>query len=194
MTFGTVLYGACLTEKEPRTLLRIAVIAMIGACLFDIAFTLKAYEALGISPFVFIFFTSSTLFPLILAFFIIPLFVIVAKISPTHVEATIFSFSASVSTGCLMFISKMVGVLWNKLTFQVSADSLDDLYKLYIIEIVGLLICLFYAKLIPTWAEVEEVQNHLKDLHLSAKTPLKINKQGSIESYDGENNTPLINK
>ena len=185
MTLGTVIYGTWLKEWETRTLLRLAIFGMITACLFDIAFTLKVYETLGIKPFVFIFFTSSTLFPLILAFFVIPPFVLVAKISPTHVEATIFAFSASLIVGCLMFISKMVGLLWNKLTFQVTADNLEDLYKLYIIEIVGLLICLFYLRLIPTWQEVEEVQEHLQDLHLAAKTPLTIKKQGSIESYDG---------
>ena len=124
---------------------------------FDIALTLKWYENLGVNVFTFLFFTSSTLFPLVLGLFIIPPFVLIAKISPTHVEATIFSFSASIVSLTMGFAGKMMGLLWNALFFHVDADNLDDLYKMYILEMCLTFVCLLYVRLIPTWEEVEEV-------------------------------------
>ena len=73
----------------------------------------------------------------------------------------------------------MTGILWNKLVFHVSQDNLDSLYQCYILEFVGLLLILPFVRLIPTWAEVEEVQANLADLNLDAKTPIKMKRQQS---------------
>lgn len=181
-----MIYSIFLKKVETRTLILVAVFVMGIGNLFDIALTLKWYEKLGISVFTFLFFTSSTLFPLILGLIIIPPFVLIAKISPTHVEATIFAFSASIISLCMTFFGKMMGVVYNSLFFHVTADNLEDLYKMYILEMCCTFLCLCYVPLIPTWAEVEEVQAHVADLNLDAKTPLKISKQGSIESYHGD--------
>ena len=185
-----MIYSICLRWKETRTLLFIAVFVMAIGNFFDIALTLKWYETLGIDVFTFLFFTSSTLFPLILGLIIIPPFVLIAKISPTHVEATIFSFSASVISLCMTFLGKMMGLLWNKLIFHVDSENMEELYKMYILEMCLTFVCLFYTPLIPTWDEVAEVQAHIADLNLDAKTPLKINKQGSIEPMVFEEGKP----
>jgi len=121
MSFGVLIYSIWMKEYETRTLVRIALIVMAVSSFFNIALTLKWYEVLGISSFTFIFFTSSTLFPLILGLFIIPPFVLIAKITPSHVEATIFAFSASIINGSALFLSRMMGVVWNKLFFHVTA-------------------------------------------------------------------------
>ena len=178
-----MIYSIFLRRAETRTLVFTAVLVMALGNFFDIALTLKWYERLGIDVFTFLFFTSSTLFPLILGLIIIPPFVLIAKISPTHVEATIFSFSASIISLCMTFTGKMMGLLWNTLFFHVDADNLDELYKMYILEVALTLVCLCYVPLIPTWAEVEEVQAHIADLNLDAKTPLQVRRQGSIEPY-----------
>ena len=209
ITIGVLIYSIFLKKTETRTLVYIAVTVMGIGNFFDVALTLKWYEGLGVSAFTFLFFTSSTMFPLILGLFIIPPFVLIAKISPTHVEATIFSFSASIISLCMTFTGKMMGLLYNTLFFHVDADNLEDLYKMYILEMCLTFVCLFFVRLIPTWAEVEEVQAHLADLNLDAKTPLTVHRQGSIEPYEGsdynennegkaafENNkkTPLLQK
>lgn len=158
ISIGVIIYSVWLKQTETRTLLTIALLVMAVSALFDIALTLQWYEELGISAFTFIFFTSSTMFPLVLGLFIIPPFVLIAKISPTHVEATVFAFSASAINGCMFFLSRMMGVLWNKLFFHVKEDNLTNLYKLYIVELVCVLFCLLFVRLIPTWDEVHEVQ------------------------------------
>ena len=174
-----MIYSICLKKKETRTLVTISLLIQAVGALFDTALTLKWYEKLGIKPFTFLFFTSSTLFPLIIGLFLIPPFVLIAKISPTHVEATVFAFSASIINGCMFMVARMTGIVWNKLVFHVSQDNLDSLYQCYILEFVGLLLILPFVRLIPTWAEVEEVQANLADLNLDAKTPLTLKRQQS---------------
>ena len=186
MSIGILIYSVFMREFETRTLVTIALVVTLISSFANVALTLQWYEQLGMSAFTFIFFTSSTLFPLILGLFVIPPFVLVAKISPTHVEATIFSFSASLINGCIFFLSRMMGVFWNNVLFKVEAEDLDNLYKLYLFEMCMMLICLCYIPLLPTWAEVEEVQKHLADLNLDAKTPRTIKQQNSIEPYEGE--------
>ena len=92
-TVGILVYSIFLRKTETRTLVLISLFVMAFAAIFDIALTLKWYEKLGIKPFTFLFFTTSSLFPLILGLFIIPPFVLIAKITPSHVEATVFAFS-----------------------------------------------------------------------------------------------------
>ena len=150
---------------ETRTLLGIALFFMTLAAGCDTLFTMKVYENLGIDPFIFCFFTSTTLFTLVLALFMIPPFVLVAKISPSHVEAIIFSFVASIVSLCIFSLPKLSGVIWNKLLFHITEENLDELYKVNILEIVATLACFCYLPLIPTWEEVAEVQAHLADLN-----------------------------
>ena len=175
-TLGVMVYTIFLREKETRTLVTISIFFMAVACVFDIALTLKWYEKLGIKPFTFLFFTSSTLFPLITGLFIIPPFVLIAKISPTHVEATIFAFSASIINGCLFFVPRMMGIMWNKLIFHVDAENLENLYKCYLLDLVGILLLFPFVRLIPTWEEVEAVQARLADLHSDARSQLQVNR------------------
>ena len=68
---------------------------------------------LGISDMVFSVLTQTTFFPFVMAFYILPPFVLVAKITPAHVEATIFSFSASVINAGIHFLGKYMGLAWN---------------------------------------------------------------------------------
>ena len=119
MTIGVFFYSIFLKKSETRTLLAICLVVEVISNLSNIAFTLKWYETIGVSAFTFVFFTSSTIFPLAIAFYMIPPFVLIAKISPTHVEATIFSFSASVIACCVFFTPRMMSLLWNSLVVHV---------------------------------------------------------------------------
>ena len=116
--------------------------------------------------------TSSTLLPLTNCLFVLAPSVLIAKISPTHVEATIFSFSISIMNGCIFFMTRMMGVLINSLFFQITEEDLTGLYKLYIWEVCGALISLMYVRMIPTSEDVAEIQKQLASLNIEAKTPL----------------------
>ena len=172
LSVGVLIYSTCLKGFETRTLLAITLCIQAFGSFNNIGLTLEWYTNLGLSPYAYSFLTSCTIFPLTMAFYIIAPSVLIAKISPTHVEATVFSFSISVINSCIFVVARSMGILINSLFFDITTENLTELYKLYIWEVCGALICLFYIKLIPTSEEVAEVQKHLESLNLDAKTPL----------------------
>ena len=92
-------------------------------------------------------------------FHVLPAFALIAKITPEHVEATIFSFAASVINLGIHFGGKYMGLAWNKAIFDVDKDNMgEELWKLNLLEIGLSLLCFAYLPLVPTWAEVRKVQ------------------------------------
>ena len=156
MTLGVILYQRFMREWETRTITRMTIFLMAMNSFSGLILTLRWNVQLGISDMVFSAFTQTTFFPLVMAFYILPPFVLVAKITPAHVEATIFSFSASVINAGIHFLGKYMGLAWNKAFFGVTTDNLDDLWKLQLVEMCFALACLFYVPLLPTWDEVHE--------------------------------------
>ena len=153
---------------ETRTLVAIVLIMISFVNLTTVGLLLKLYETLGVSIFVFLLFTSSTLLPLVVGFLIIPPYVLVAKITPSHVEATVFAFTSSILGIACFAIAKMMGVFWNSYVFHVTEDSLEDLYKAYIFAACCALFSLVYIPILPTWAEVKEKQEQLIEINLQA--------------------------
>ena len=101
----------------------------------------------------------------------IPPYALVAKLSGAHVEATIFSFSAAMINMFTVVTPSYMGVFWNKITFNVNQDNLDEMWKLYVLELALTLLCLVYVPLIPTWQEVEDAAEDIKRVNLDAQTP-----------------------
>ena len=77
-------------------------------------------------------FSSTAMNTLIYAFLILPPGVLFAKLTPAHVEATMYAFTSSV-TAAIYPLSKFLGTFINTVTFNVTADDLSSLYKLYVI-------------------------------------------------------------
>lgn len=164
MTIAVVLYQRFMTKWETRTMVKLTIALMFLNGLSSLILTTRFNVTMGISDMVFVAMTGTTFFPMVMAFYIIPPFVLVAKITPAHVEATIFSFAASVINAGIHFGGKYMGLAWNSLFFDVDTDNLDDLWKLCLLETVCCLFCLLYVPLIPTWDEVRDQQAHLKEL------------------------------
>ena len=115
------------------------------------------HEDIGISSIVFLAFTVTTIFPLLMAFFMLPPFVLIAKITPAHVEATVFSFAASVINVGFHFGRKYMCLTWNALFFHVTTENMEtEFWKLNVLEICLALLSFIYVPLIPTWDEVRE--------------------------------------
>ena len=64
--------------------------------LSDFAFVMRWNRMIGISDIVWLFFGSSSLKQFYMSFNLLVPFVIVSKITPAHVEAIVFSLSASI--------------------------------------------------------------------------------------------------
>lgn len=90
------------------------IIGSIG-CAINLAFVLRLNLALGISDIVFIVFTSIVTDTLGLAFSMLPMLVLFAKITPKNIEATVFAMLTGVFNLSNSVLSPMMGVLVNKL-------------------------------------------------------------------------------
>ena len=156
LTIAVIIYQRFMKEWETRTIVTLTIFLMALNALSSLALTLRWNIALGISDITFTIFTSTTFFPMVMAFYIIPPFVLIAKITPAHVEATIFSFAASLINAGIHFLGKYMGLAWNKAFFGISTENLEDLWKLCLLEMCCALLCLAYIPLLPTWDEVRD--------------------------------------
>ena len=107
-------------------------------------------KILGISDLKWLFFGSGALRQFQMSFNLLVPFVVVSKITPAHVEAIVFSLSASIFI--LQFqLGNVMAVVWNKLIFHVDTNESDNLYKFILFQIGLGFVCLTYTQLIPTW-------------------------------------------
>ena len=96
--------------------------------------------------------------------FLIP-YVLISKITPSHVEATVFAFAASIINSTFG-LGRTMATLWNKLCrFHVDAEDMDNLPKLLVLQICLILVTLLFVPLIPSWDAVKKVQDNLKKLN-----------------------------
>ena len=168
LVFTVILYQRYMREWETRSVVYLNYIFVITHSFASLALTLQWNEVIGISNIVFVALTGSTIFPIIIALHMLPPFVLIAKITPAHVEATIFSFAASVLNIGIHFGAKYMGLFWNKLFFNINTDNLDEFWKLCLVELCLAFVCLLYVPILPTWEEVRIQQEHLKELNEAA--------------------------
>ena len=79
---------------------------------------------------------------------------ILAKITPSHVEATVFAFSTSVIKGSRQLGGYSFAVLLNNLFIGMTSTDLKDLYKAILMTILFRLLVLTYIFMIPTQKEI----------------------------------------
>jgi len=157
LLFGVILYQKFFSHLETRTLYRASIAIHMIAVVFDIILVLRWNLKIGIPDIWWIVLSSSSLGTLFFAFGVLPGMVLFSKITPAHVEATMFAFTSTViSIG--FPLSKLIGALWNSLLFDVTYNNLQDLYKLYLLQLTMLAIPFMYLSLIPSWAEIRIIQ------------------------------------
>ena len=163
LTLAIVIYKAFLSEWESRTLVILQIVLELIGNFADLGIVLRWNVALGIGDLTWLIFGSVAIQFFTMGFgFLIP-FVLVSKITPAHVEATIFAFAASIINSTFG-LGRIMGTVWNNL-FHVDAENMDNLYKLLILQICLGAVCLCYVPLIPSWSAVENVQNKLQKLN-----------------------------
>lgn len=117
---------------EPRSIIGLAICLTMVSSFFDMCFVLRWNLIIGIPDLIWVICSSTAMSTLIFAFLILPPGVLFVKLTPAHVEATMYAFTSSVAAAVFP-MSKFLGVAINKTTFNVTFKSLDELYKLYII-------------------------------------------------------------
>lgn len=119
-------------------------------------FVLRVNVALGINDLSFVALTSVFGDTMSLAFSLLPTVVLFAKITPNHIEATVFAmltgafnFSNNVGSPLLgSFFCKIVGV---------DSQNLDKFYILILIQIGAIIMTFLYIYLVPKRSEINEV-------------------------------------
>lgn len=85
----------------------------------------------------------------ILAFTMLPTMVLFAKITPDHIEATIFAVLTGMFNFCNGWISPNMGILINQSFVGVSSGNLQNYYVLVMITLGMSLTPLIFVRLIP---------------------------------------------
>lgn len=156
LIIGIMIYQRYFKDTEPRTMIGMAIGLTIVSSFFDMCFVLRWNLAIGIPDILWVVCSSTAMSTLIFAFMILPPGVLLAKLTPAHVEATMYAFTSSI-TSAIFPMSKFLGTFLNKFTFNVTNENLENLYKLYILQIILGTAPFFYLWLIPKWAEVSKV-------------------------------------
>ena len=150
LTFSILLYQLVLYKYESRTLIFGTILLDIFAAIADLGFVLRWNVHLGIRDITWLLFGSTALMYLKNGLLFIVPFVLVSKITPAHVEATVFALAASI-IGMTLGTGKLVGAFWNQFAFKVDADNMDCLPKLILLQVLLGIFCLLYTPLIPSW-------------------------------------------
>ena len=145
------LYQSCMAQWEYRNIFTFLVCMMVIRGFGDLIITMGWNLKLGISNIAWIAIEKSIFGPFVMMLHLLPGFVLIAKITPAHVEATVFSFAASVINFGMHFGIPYMGLAWNKLFFHVDKENLsDNLWKLNVLEICSAVACFVYLPLIPS--------------------------------------------
>ena len=86
-----------------------------------------------------------------------PLLVLFAKITPHHIEATVFAFITGISNLSSTVISPWMGAVINDTFVHVGKSNLPDIYILVLISICMMFVPLAFLWLIPSRKELDEL-------------------------------------
>ena len=154
LVVGTVFYNVALKDKSLRCMMVIACITnflgAIGSLLFvkDMMF--------GMDPFVFIILTSAVFDTLYNAFVTMPSMIVFAKLIPQNIESSMFAMLMGLLNFSNFFVAKMLGNFINTF-FQVTEENLEDLWKLYVTQVVLSVVPILFVCLLPSRMQVEQV-------------------------------------
>lgn len=160
---GSAMFNLFMKDKEFTVMMILACFVNFIGSITTVLFTTE--HTLGLPPFLFVLFTGTVTDTLYQCFVQLPLMVLFAKLIPEKIEASLFAFLTGMSNLVNLFISPNLGNLIN-LWVGVTSDTLNDVWKLYVIQAGLSLVPLLFIWLIPKRAQVEKVQRCLEYIDL----------------------------
>jgi hypothetical protein len=79
---------------------------------------------------------------------------LLGKITPSHVEATVFAFATSIIKGARGLGGYFNAVLLNKIFIGMTATNLKDLYKALLLTCLMRILVFAFLRMVPTNAQV----------------------------------------
>lgn len=153
---GTTLYGRYFINQEFRTALILCQVMNLLNQLSNLTYTTRLNTYLGIPDIWMLVFSGFFMEALIFAFSMLPLMVLMAKVTPPKVEATIFAFLTSTKNMHGVLGSLVSAAIISSL--GINNEHMDRLYLFVLVQIsvvwIPLILVLVF---IPTKAEVKYI-------------------------------------
>ena len=152
--FGLIVFNLFLKNISLRKTMYIALVITMISAIGHVIFLKKI--TLGLPPLLYAILLESISDTFQLAFMAMPLMATVTKLIPHSIEATVFAFFTGVVVLNQSVLSKITGNLVN-LYFKVDKDSLENLWKLFVVQTVTVFFAMCFVWLLPTVSQVEQV-------------------------------------
>ena len=175
LLIGSILYNKYFTKLEFRYVLGIANYISIVGGLLGVAFIMDLNSYIGMSDVVFYGIQSVFAEALIMAFVDLPSMVLFAKVTPKHIEGTVFA----ILTGTINFsggvLSPTIGSLINDLFIKVTTKNITvkNMSILGWIETFCAIFPIFFMHLIPMRKQIEKLQKKYEEQESKIKEELE---------------------
>lgn len=124
-------------------------ISCVGA-LFQFFFAKRWNLEIGISDLVFLLFTDVVFSILGVVFFALPVFSLIAKVTPPKVEGTVYATLSGMADFAFGVLSPLVANILNSELVGVTKSKMKDYPYLILITLVGSMLAFLSVPLIPT--------------------------------------------
>jgi len=130
---GMALYKTLWKETDTKKLIFASIILGFVSSALNMIFTLRWNIAWGIRDELFVMLSVVVSDTFALAFSLVPPMVLFAKITPAHVEATMFAFLCSILCATRILPGSIIGALINKWFVGVTTEDMSSLWQLIVI-------------------------------------------------------------
>jgi len=150
ITVGVMVYSKYMKDYEPRQMIKLSLVLNFASSVALLVFVKRGYEQIGLSAEQWMLLFMQPPVGLGIAIAILVPNALLAKITPSHVEATVFAFATSIMRASRQLGGSMMGVFVNDAFIGMTSKNLKDIDKAIIISCICRLLPLTYVFMIPT--------------------------------------------
>ena len=166
---GTFIYKAYGRAADTRTLIIYGTISVCIGSLLNYVLVRRWNLEIGISDYVFIFFTDSVVVITQTVLFSIPLMALFAKITPKRIEGTTYATLTGTFNLSFGVISPAMGTAINHRFVGVTAEDLSEYKTLVLINLCGSILSFVLVFLIPSKDQIREFREMREQEYLEIK-------------------------
>lgn len=166
---GTFIYKAFGRAADTRTLVFYGTIAVCTGSFLNLVLVMRWNLEIGISDYVFIFFTDSVVMITQTVLFSIPLMALFAKITPKRIEGATYALLTGTFNLSFTVISPAMGTSINHHFVGVTAEDLSNYKTLVLINLCGSILSFVLVFLVPTKVQIREFRELRDQEYLEIK-------------------------
>lgn len=151
---GSICYNKFLKDFEVRTLIRYGICLNIFSATASLLWVKRVNLDYGISDSAFVISTDIVVGTLSLALRMLPMMVLFAKITPSHIEGTCFAFLTGTTNFLYGVLATYTGSLVNDTFIGVTSSDLSNFESLAWISLVTRFFPLAFLWLIPLKSDI----------------------------------------